>query len=175
MMNAVGGTTIHWTGRYWRYLPLELQDAERGDQELGRRARSRPGSTVADWPITYEDLEPYYDKAEYLHGVSGKAGNIKGTIDQRGNVFEGARSREFPNPPLRETGWMRLMRDGREGPRLAPVPGPAGISSRAYKGLPACEYHGFCTRLRLPRGREGRARELNGIPEAEKTGKPARS
>src|SRR5690606_39497361 len=52
------------------------------------------GSTVEDWPLSYADLEPYYDHIEYEVGVSGKAGNIQGRLDPLGNVFEGPRSEE---------------------------------------------------------------------------------
>ena len=75
--------------------PVELQGAERGDPQV-RRGLDPAGSTVADWPLDYDDLEPYYDKVEYLHGVSGKAGNIGGIIDPRGNVFEGRAPARVP-------------------------------------------------------------------------------
>ena len=58
------------------------------------------GMTIQDWGVTYDELEPYYDKFEYLCGISGKAGNLKGKIQDGGNPFEGARSREYPNPPM---------------------------------------------------------------------------
>ena len=69
------------------------------------------GSTLTDWPLDYAELEPYYEKVEFLLGVSGKAGNISGTIDPRGNVFEGLRRREYPLPPLRRTGFTEFMAD----------------------------------------------------------------
>jgi hypothetical protein len=49
--------------------------------------------TIQDWGITYDELEPHYDKFEYLCGTSGKAGNIRGQIRVGGNPFEGARAR----------------------------------------------------------------------------------
>ena len=169
MMNAVGGTTIHWTGRYWRYLPWNFKTRSEAIRRWGPGSIPA-GSTVADWPISYEDLEPYYDKAEYLHGVSGKAGNIKGKLDPVGNIYEGARSREFPLPPLRETGWMQLMTTAAKSLGWHPFRGPAAIRSQSYKGLPACEYHGFCTGFGCHAGAKASS-EINGIPEAEKTGK----
>jgi len=54
--------------------------------------------TIQDWGGTYDDLEPHYDKFEYLCGTSGKAGNIKGRIQAGGNPFEGARSRDSAEP-----------------------------------------------------------------------------
>ena len=55
---------------------------------------------LQDWGVSYEELEPYYDKFEYLCGVSGKAGNLQGQKIDGGNVFEGPRQREYPNPPM---------------------------------------------------------------------------
>ncbi len=52
--------------------------------------------TIQDWGITYDELEPYYDKFEYMAGIAGKAGNLKGQLIPGGNVFEGPRSREYP-------------------------------------------------------------------------------
>jgi gluconate 2-dehydrogenase alpha chain len=167
MMNAVGGTTIHWTGRLWRYHPWNFQTRSEAIRKWGPGAIP-PGSTVADWPITYDELEPYYDRTEYLHGVSGKAGNLNGTIDPRGNVFEGPRRREFPLPPLRETGWMRLMTDAARRKGWHPFPGPAGIRSQPYNGLPACEFHGFCSGYGCHADAKA-GTQLNGIPEAEAT------
>jgi len=67
------------------------------------------GTTLEDWPIGHDDLEPYYDTVEYEIGVSGKAGNLQGKIDLRGNVFEGPRRREYPMPPLRDTDFTAMM------------------------------------------------------------------
>lgn len=169
MMNAVGGTTIHWTGQSWRLHPWNFMVRSEAIRKYGPGSIPA-GSTVADWPLTYADLEPYYDKVEYLHGVSGKAGNIGGRKDERGNVFEGPRRREYPLAPLRQTGWMQLMSDAAKRLGWHPFRGPAGIRSQAYKGLPSCEYHGFCTGFGCHVNAKAGS-QLNGIPEAEKTGK----
>src|SRR5712672_1986294 len=58
--------------------------------------RARPLQT-----ISYAELEPYYDRAEYELGVSGRAGNLQGKKVDGGNVFEAPRKREYPLPPLR--------------------------------------------------------------------------
>ena len=57
-------------------------------------------SSLTDWPLSYAELEPYYDRAEYDLGVSGKAGNLQGKKIEGGNVFEGPRRRDYPLPPL---------------------------------------------------------------------------
>src|SRR5437588_502476 len=56
--------------------------------------------TIQDWGITYDELEPYYDKFEHTAAISGKAGNVKGEIQPGGNPFEAPRQREYPLPPL---------------------------------------------------------------------------
>ena len=56
--------------------------------------------TIQDWGVTYDELEPYYDRFEYLCGISGQAGNVNGAIQAGGNPFEGARARGYPLPPL---------------------------------------------------------------------------
>jgi gluconate 2-dehydrogenase alpha chain len=57
-------------------------------------------STLTDWPLTYANLESYYDRAEYELGVSGKAGNLQGRKIDGGNPFEAPRRREYSLPPL---------------------------------------------------------------------------
>jgi gluconate 2-dehydrogenase alpha chain len=167
-MNAVGGTTIHWTGQSWRLHEWDFKKRSEVVRRYGAGAIP-PNSTMADWPLTYQDLEPYYDKVEYLHGVSGKAGNINGQIDERGNVFEGPRSREYPLPPLRRTGFSELMLDAAKRLNWHPYPGPAGIRSQIYRGMAACEYHGFCTWTGCHVNAKAGS-HLAGIPQAEATG-----
>src|SRR5215469_5117380 len=103
MMNAVGGTSIHYWAQSWRLDPWDFQSRSETIRRYGASAIPR-GSTLEDWPLRYEELEPYYDRVEQEIGVSGKAGNLQGKIDPAGNVFEGARSREYPMPPLRGAG-----------------------------------------------------------------------
>ena len=50
------------------------------------------GSSLADWPLSYTDLEPYCDQAEYELCVSGKAGNLQSNKIDGGNVFEAPRA-----------------------------------------------------------------------------------
>src|SRR5437764_6185011 len=93
MMNAVGGTTMHYWGQSWRLNPWDFKVVSETTRRYGA-SRIPKGSTVEDWPFGYEELESYYDRLEREIGVSGKAGNINGTLDKRGNIFEGPRKRE---------------------------------------------------------------------------------
>lgn len=145
MMNAVGGTSIHYWAQSWRLNPWDFKVVSATEARYGAN-RIPAGSTVEDWPLTLEELEPFYDKVEYVVGVSGKAGNIKGVIDPRGNTYEGARAREYPMPPLRGTEFTDMMGDAARKLGWKPFPGPAAINSQLYDGRPACVYHGFCNR-----------------------------
>jgi choline dehydrogenase-like flavoprotein len=80
----VGGGSVHFTGNYWRFQESDFRE----------RSLFGPvnGADLADWPITYSDLEPYYTKAEYDLGISGLAG---------ANPFEAPRSKPYPLPPAR--------------------------------------------------------------------------
>ena len=121
MMNAVGGTTLHYWAQSWRLNPWDFKVVSETTRRYGA-TRIPKGSTVEDWPFGLEELEPYYDKVEYEIGVSGQAGNVKGTIDPRGNKFEGARRREYPMPPLRSTGFLDRMSDAARSLRWHPFP-----------------------------------------------------
>src|SRR5262245_32241732 len=167
MMNAVGGASIHWGTQSWRFHPWNFKVRSEAIKRWGPGVIP-PRSTIADWPLTYDELEPYYDKVEYLHGISGKAGNIRGRIDPAGNIFEGPRQREYPLPPLRMTGLNQLMYDAAKRIGWHPFQVPSGIRSKPYKGLGACEYHGWCGGGCHVNAKAGT--QLNGIPEAEKTG-----
>src|SRR5215510_11430740 len=98
--NQAGGGTVHYGAVSWRFHEDDFRARSQTIERYGARAIPE-GTSLADWPITYAELEPYYDKAEYDLGVSGKAGNLNGTIVEGGNPFEAPRKREFPVPPLR--------------------------------------------------------------------------
>jgi gluconate 2-dehydrogenase alpha chain len=145
MMNAVGGTSLHYWAQSWRLNSWDFKVVTETTRRYGR-SRIPSRSTVEDWPFGYEELEPFYDKVEYELGVSGAAGNINGTIDRRGNVFEGPRKRPYPMPPLRGSGFTDLMAAAARGLQWHPFPGPAAINSQRYQNRSACMYHGYCNR-----------------------------
>jgi gluconate 2-dehydrogenase alpha chain len=145
MMNGVGGTSLHYWAQSWRLNPWDFKVVSETKRRYGA-GRIPKGSTVEDWPFALEELEPYYDQVEYEVGISGQAGNIKGSIDKRGNVFEGARAREYPMPPLQGTEFTDRMAAAARKLGWHPFPGPAAINSQSYDNRSACLYHGFCNR-----------------------------
>ncbi|HSJ40891.1 MAG TPA: GMC family oxidoreductase, partial [Xanthobacteraceae bacterium] len=100
--NSVGGAANHWGGLHWRYLPSDHLCRSHIVERYG--ANVIPADmTIQDWAMTYDELEPYYDRFDKLCGVSGKAGNVRGQKIAGGNIFEGPRQNEYPNPPLKMT------------------------------------------------------------------------
>src|SRR5271154_3260785 len=81
MMNAVGGTSVHYWAQSWRLNPWDFKVVSETTRRYGS-SRIPKGSTVEDWPFGLEELEPYYDKVEYEIGVSGQGGNIQGRVDE---------------------------------------------------------------------------------------------
>jgi gluconate 2-dehydrogenase alpha chain len=169
MMNAVGGTSLHYWAQSWRLNPWDFKVRSETTRRYGA-SRIPAGSTVEDWPLGYEDLEPFYDKVEYEIGVSGAAGNLNGTIDRRGNIFEAPRRREYPMPPLRATGFTDLMAAAARTLGWHPFPGPAAINSRTYQSRAACMYHGFCNRGGCHVDAKG-STAVTTIPRAQATGR----
>ena len=124
---AVGGTTFHFTGNYWRFRPIDFHEySVRGGV---------PGAAMADWPITYEELEPYYSAVEHAVGVSGEASN---------NPGEPMRSRPYPLPPINVHGPGVLLEVGAKKLGWSSKAAPMAILSRPYKGRQPCHNCGFC-------------------------------
>ena len=73
MMNAVGGTSIHWMTQSWRFLPWNFKMISESIKRYGPSAIPKDCTSI-DWPFDYAEIEPYYDKHEYFAGVSGQHG-----------------------------------------------------------------------------------------------------
>jgi choline dehydrogenase-like flavoprotein len=123
---GVGGTTVLFSANLLRFAP----DDFRRRTLMGEVA----GASVADWPLTYDDLEPYYTELERDIGVAG---------DATANPFEPRRSAPYPAPP------MTLDRVGRRCAAAAqrlgwhPYPIPTGIGP--HRGRKPCTSCGPCT------------------------------
>src|SRR5947209_15821907 len=145
---GVGGAGIHWNGMTFRFLPSDFVARSHNMERYGAAALP-DGMTIQDYGVTYDELEPHYDKFEYLCGIGGKAGNLKGKIQDGGNPFEGARSREYPNPPMDMTYAPTLFAAAARELGYKPFPCPSANMSRAYTNplgvqLGQCTYCGFC-------------------------------
>ena len=145
---GAGGAGVHWNGQHWRFLPADFRMRSHNEERYGRKFIPAD-MTIQDWGVTYEELEPYYDKFEYLCGVSGKAGNIGGAIQEGGNPFEGARRREYPLPPLKRSYATTLFDRAARDAGMQPFPCAAANTSQPYKNplgvqMGECTYCGYC-------------------------------
>jgi gluconate 2-dehydrogenase alpha chain len=144
----VGGGGVHWNGQVWRFLPTDFKARSHNLERYG--AAAVPADmTIQDWGVSYDELEPHYDKFDYLCGVSGKAGNLRGQIQPGGDPFEGPRSRDYPNPPLDMPYAPMLFAKAASHLGRHPFPHPAANMSRPYTNplgvqLGQCTYCGFC-------------------------------
>ncbi len=141
---GVGGGTVHYGTWNWRILPHHFRILSDITKRYGASALP-PGTSIVDWPITYDDLAPYYDKVDTEIGISGKAGNINGQIQLGGNPFEGPRSKDYPLPPVLQTTAARVFATTAAAMGYKPFPTPVGIISQDYDGRPGCNYCGFCS------------------------------
>jgi choline dehydrogenase-like flavoprotein len=148
----VGGSSVHYTANFWRFHEVDFKERSL----LG----SIPGAAFADWPISYEELEPYYTKVEWEVGVSGLAYS---------SPFDPPRSKPYPMPPMPVKSSGVLMERGARKLGLHAYPAPLAVASQPFKDRPACINCGFCMGF----GCEARAKSSSVytmIPEAEATG-----
>src|SRR5438445_2358961 len=166
--NQAGGGTVHYGAVSWRFHEDDFRVRSHTIERYGVPAIPKD-SSLADWPLTYADLETFYDRAEYDLGVSGKAGNLQGRKIEGGNIFEAPRQREFPLPPLFVDNSARIFEEGAKKLGYHPFPTPRAILSEPYKGRPGCAYCGFCSTHGCHVGAKSSVL-VTKIPEAEATG-----
>ncbi len=117
-IRQVGGTSWHWAAHAWRNVPNDF------------KIHSLYGVGV-DWPFTYDELEPFYQEAEELMGVSGAPNTGS------------PRSKPFPMEPVTEPWAMRRLRE-RLAPTYEVVSNTTARNSRSYDGRPACCGNNSC-------------------------------
>ncbi|MCH8858054.1 MAG: GMC family oxidoreductase, partial [Proteobacteria bacterium] len=166
--NQAGGGTVHYGAVSWRFHEDDFRAASQTIERYGAAAIPDDSSLI-DWPLSYADLEPYYDQAEYELGVSGKAGNIQGQRIDGGNVFEAPRRREFPLPPLLADQSGIIFDAAARELGYHPFPTPRAILSQPYRGRPACSYCGFCQAFGCHIGAKSSIL-VTKLPEADATG-----
>ena len=149
--HIVGGSSVHFTANFWRFRPIDFNEHSR----LG----AIPGASLADWPITYDELEPYYTRVDWEVGVSGQAGGWG----------EPRRSRPYPVPPLPVKSSGVLFERGARKLGWHPFPAPMAILSRAHNGRMPCQNCGFCMGFGCEFGAKS-STLASMIPVAERTG-----
>src|SRR3954452_10331300 len=128
---GVGGSATHWSGHTWRWTDMEFKVRSMYEERYGKSFIPED-MTIQDWGITYDELEPYYDRFEYTAAVSGKAGNIKGQIQPGGNPFEAPRARDYALPPLTPILSSVMFAEAAKNNGYHPFPRPSANASRSY-------------------------------------------
>jgi len=124
---CVGGGTVSYGAMAWRFM----------DKDFRMRSTygTVEGSTLEDWPISYQDLEPYYEKAEWEIGVSG---------DDSNNIFRAPRKRPLPMPPLPPNREYEVLKPAAQRLGFHPFDIPMLRNSLPYNGRAACMRCRWC-------------------------------
>ena len=141
--NCVGGSSNFMSGYFHRLKPVDFRLlSEFGPIE---------GANIADWPISYEDLEPYYTRVETEVGISGKV---------QAHPHAEPRSRaDFPYPPLQEHAVAGMLDEAGKKLGFHPIPTPRAILSRPADGRGSCAYNGgYCGNTGCSTAAKGSAR-----------------
>ncbi|MCU1464006.1 MAG: Choline dehydrogenase-like flavoprotein [Acidimicrobiales bacterium] len=131
--STVGGGGVHADGKLPRFLAADF----RMRSDLG----PVDGAAVEDWPVDYDEMEPFYADAERIVGVAG---------DADANPFAAWRSGPYPMPPGAPMYGAVRSTASAEKLGLHPYPGPTGANSVPYDGRPACNNCGFCAYYGCP-------------------------
>ncbi|MGH2318940.1 GMC family oxidoreductase [Planococcus sp. SE5232] len=160
---GLGGSGTHWNGQTWRFLPYDFQIKTMTDEKYG--ANKLPAEyTIQDWGITYDELEPYFDRFEKTAGISG----------ENNNPFAGERSSDYPTPPMKKTPLLQRFETATSNLGLSPFMLPSANLSEAYENpdgqqINACQYCGFCERFGCEYGAKT-SPEITVVPAARETG-----
>jgi len=130
---CVGGGTRVYGAQAWRFMPADFRMASTyGVPE---------GSSLADWPITYEDLEPFYERAEWELGVAGDGEALRGQVPRR---------RDYPMPSVPGSPQTVALKRGAEQLGWVTTPVPLLINTVPFDGRAACIACKYCVGFACP-------------------------
>ena len=116
IVQGVGGSTMHWSGLALRFMAHEFKTRSTYGHV--------PGANVLDWPISYDELAPYYEIAERKMGVAGtKASGL---------------------PPMPPNNHYRVIEHGARKIGYKDIVRPVASNTRPHDGRPACQQIGYC-------------------------------
>jgi choline dehydrogenase-like flavoprotein len=124
---CVGGGTFSYGAMAWRYHEKDFR--------MRSTYGALEGSTLDDWPITYADLEPFYEKAEWELGVSG---------DVSADPFKAPRRRPLPMPPLAPNREYQILQPAAKRLGLHPFDIPMLRNTVPYNGRGSCMRCRWC-------------------------------
>jgi len=141
--NIVGGSSNFMSGMLHRLHP--------DDFRLKSKYGEIAGANIVDWPIAYEDLEPYYTLAETLVGISGH---------YVPHPFEPPRSTsDFPQPPTKENAVVKLLDNSCQSLGIRSLVTPRAVLSQDKGDRHACYYSNFCGSYGCSSGAKSSSRE----------------
>lgn len=141
MPTTVGGATVHYDAKARRYREVDFIT----NSLMGGTA-DKPaieGTTYADWPMTYEQLEPFYAVCEEVIGVQGPARRSGGAVVNP-NPYESARSTPYPMPPGVDQLNSLLPVESASRLGYSPASVPTSVVSRPYRDRRPCNDCGYC-------------------------------
>ena len=124
---CVGGGSLSYGAFFWRFLPQDFR--------MRSTYGAPEGSSLEDWPISYDDLEPFYEKAEYEIGVSG---------DYSASPFAAPRKLPLPMPPLPPNREFQILEPAAKRLGLHPFHVPMARNSVPYNGRGPCMRCRWC-------------------------------
>lgn len=129
---CVGGGTRVYGAQAWRFHP--------NDFRMATKYGVPGGSSLADWPLSYDDLEPYYERAEWELGVAGESNGEEGAL----------RKRDFPMPAVPPGPQTRALKSGAKKLDWTTTPVPLLINTMPYGGREACVECKYCVGFACP-------------------------
>jgi len=149
---GTGGAGLHWSGVHFRVDPVELKLRSHYEERYGKKFIPE-GMTIQDFGVNYNELEPFFDKAEKVFGTSGSPWTIKGQLvgkDKGGNPFAPDRSDRFPLPAQKRTYSAQLFAQAAESVGYHPYDLPSANTSGPYTNtygaqMGPCNFCGYCS------------------------------
>jgi len=127
--NMVGGATMVWDANMPRYTAEDMRILDYLDPVP-------EGADMVNWPWTYEEFQPWFERAEHEWGVSGQANQCASQEPARPGY-------EYPMPPLRPHSSNAFLQEAFGKADLETYLGPRAINSRTAGGRPACPFCGY--------------------------------
>ena len=160
--DGAGGAGSHWNGQTYRFLPYDFEIKSKTIERYGAN-KIKPGYTLQDWGITYDEIEPYYDTFEKMAGISGE------TVD-----LYGKRSNPYPTGPMVKTPVLEEFEKATKKLGYKPYMIPSANLSENYKNpdgisRSACQYCAYCENFGCEYGAKADP-VVTVIPVAQQTG-----
>ncbi|NOU92606.1 GMC family oxidoreductase [Paenibacillus sp. LMG 31456] len=161
---GLGGASVHWNGQTFRFLPYDFQIYSKTVERYGK-SKIPDGMLIQDWGITYDEMEPYFEKFEKMAGISG---------DPEQNEMVGKRANPFPTKAMIRTPTIKMFEEATKKLGYHPYMWPSANLSEQYTNpdgitRAACQYCGFCERFGCEYGAKADS-VVTVLPVAHKTG-----